>query len=219
MEADMPPHDRAPAPIKPHDRCTLLACAWGAATAVVEALDARAGAAAGNPWIKFQRDAFSDLAELLHHMTALNDRRIDKASFRDLWRLMRRRLRFASALSRHGPPLEKLLQIAEPRPPGRLPVSVWSLAWISVTRLAEALDAVIAASPTPRRLEQAKAVGALEAALRHVLAPGNLRPARAEVTTAGALDAFDAADRALGGEVAQIFVEEARCRPRPVQAA
>ena len=171
-------------PLPPHQRCTLLACAWGAAAALAEALDKRASAAGDNPWVRLQRDAFVDLAELLHHTTALNDRRIDKASFRDLWRLMRRRLRFAGALSRHAVPLEKLLQIAEPKPPGRLPVSVWSLAWISVARLAEALDAVIGASPTPRRLDQTKAVGALEAALRHVLAPGNLRPARAEATPA-----------------------------------
>ena len=215
MLQHLPPAAR---PGDPHNRCSLLACAAGAAAALAEAahdgLRRRSTPALGR-----QAEAFEALAGLLDHMTMLADRRVDAASFRDLWRLLTRRLRQADALTGRGAPLEELLPLAGPKPAGRLPVTLWGLGWISAARLAEALDGIVATRPSPGRLDQAKALGALETALRHVLAARTQHTAARKAAISAALAAFERADAAIGGDVAAIFAEEEGCRPRPGLAA
>lgn len=152
-------------------------------------------------------------------MTMLAYRRVDEASFRDLWRLLTRRLRQADALTRRSVPIEELLPLAEPKPAGRLPVTLWGLGWISAARLAEALDGIVATMPTPGRLDQAKALGALEAAVRRVLAVRGQHTAARKAAIEAALAAFERADAAIGGDVAAIFAADEGCRPRPELAA
>ena len=202
----------------PHNRCSLLSCCWGAAAALAEVAHERLRQRS-TPALGRQADAFVVLAGLLDHMTMLADRRVDEASFKDLWRLLTRRLGQADALTRRGVSLEELLPLAEPQPADRLPVTLWGLGWISAARLAEALDGIVATLPTPGRVDQAKALAALEAALRHVLAVRGRHTGARKAAIQTAIAAFDRADTAIGGDVAAIFAEEEGCRPRPGLAA
>lgn len=203
---------------EPHDRCTLLSCAWGASAALAAAVHDRA-AEHDDGAARRQADAFQMLTATLDHLVVLADIEVDRPTFDDLWRLLTRRLRQVAAATARAAPIAELLPLPQPAPAGLRPDNLWSLAWIAAGRLSEALDGIVATAPTAVRMEQAKALAALDAALRHVLARRGKHTAGRRAAIKAALDAFDRADAAIGATVPAIFAAEESWRPATGRAA
>jgi hypothetical protein len=202
-----------PAAVPPWQRCTAPACIYGMIYALIEELGDRCLAKETDAGEQRQLAALNAVAQqLLSVLTTAPAARVPQ-----MFDELRRRYHRAQRCTDRGVPVEKLLTLARPIPPGRFRLDIPSLCWAAVARLREAIEQCVAAGRDPKRLEQLRIVAALENDLRQVIAALH----RHEITwdqSAGRTAAlFSGADAAIGYELSAIF-GEAESLPQLAQA-